>query len=76
MTHPTQRARDTVFLPFNQGNDGGTGNPPNPAGYRTGYLWEQILPRDTWLDILGRFIHLEKKDEVGPDGKKRSPAKA
>ena len=46
----------TVFLPFNQGDDGGAGNPLNPAGHRTAYLWEQIWARDSWLEILGRYL--------------------
>lgn len=60
--------KETRFLPFNLGNDGGKGNPPNPDGYRTSYLWERVLDRDAWLDILGRFVHLEKKQETLPDG--------
>ena len=51
----------TRFLPFNQGNRKGAGNPENPDGYRTHYLWEQIWKRDSWLDLLGRFLHIEKK---------------
>ena len=50
----------TRFLPFNQGHDLGTGNPPNPDGHRTAYLWERVWSRDSWMDILGRFIHVEK----------------
>ena len=50
----------TRFLPFNQGHDLGAGNPPNPDGCRTAYLWERVWSRDAWLDILGRFIHVEK----------------
>ena len=61
----------TAFLPFNQGNHGGAGNPVNPAGYRTGYLWERVLARDSWLDLVGRYIHLEKRTETGRDGKKK-----
>ena len=53
--------RDTFFLPFNKGDQGGAGNPPNPDGYATNYLWKQVFQRDAWLDILGRFIHLERK---------------
>lgn len=60
--------KDTLFLPFNLGNDGGKGNPVNPDGYRTSYLWERVLDRDAWLDIIGRFVHLEKKQETQPDG--------
>ncbi len=47
----------TRFLPFNQGNDGAAGNPPNPrGGHRTAYLWERIWERDNWLEILGRYL--------------------
>ncbi|OGV72725.1 MAG: type I restriction endonuclease subunit R [Lentisphaerae bacterium RIFOXYB12_FULL_65_16] len=60
----------THFLPFNKGCNGGAGNPPDPAGrtYRTAYLWEEVLQRDSFLDLLARFIHLqieEKRDEQG-----------
>ncbi len=48
---------DTVFLPFNQGDDGGAGNPVNPTGgHRTAYLWEQVWARESWLEILGRYL--------------------
>ncbi len=50
----------TRFLPFNQGHDLGAGNPPNPNGHRTAYLWERVWSRDAWMDILARFIHIEK----------------
>jgi type I restriction enzyme R subunit len=50
----------TVFLPFNQGHNGGAGNPQNPNGHRSGYLWERVLQRDAWLDLFGRFVHVEK----------------
>lgn len=47
----------TRFLPFNQGNDGAAGNPPNPnGGHRTAYLWEQVWAKDSWLEILGRYL--------------------
>jgi type I restriction enzyme R subunit len=60
----------THFLPFNKGRDGGAGNPPDPAGrtYRTAYLWEEVLQRDSLLDLLARFIHVqidEKRDDQG-----------
>ena len=60
----------THFLPFNKGWDGAAGNPPDPEGrtYRTAYLWEEVLQRDSLLDILARFIHLqvdEKRDYQG-----------
>jgi type I restriction enzyme R subunit len=54
----------TVFLPFNQGDDGGAGNPLNPAGgHRTAYLWEQVLARESWLEILGRYL-IAKRDKT------------
>ncbi len=57
----------TVFLPFNQGNDGGAGNPVNPAGgHRTAYLWEQVWARESWLEILGRYLiaQRDKKKQI------------
>ena len=60
----------THFLPFDQGCDGAAGNPVDPAGrgYRTAYLWEEVLERHSLLDLLARFIHLqinEKRDDRG-----------
>lgn len=55
--------KSTVFLPFNQGDHGARGNPVNPAGgHRTAYLWEQVWARDSWLEILGRYLVAEKND--------------
>ena len=64
-------AKDTVFLPFNRGDHGHAGNPPNPHGSPTAYLWQTILQRDTWLDILGRFMHLQVTDKVDPVSDKK-----
>lgn len=55
---------NTVFLPFNRGNDGGAGNPVNPNGAATSYLWEQVLQRDNWLQILERFVNLQITEKV------------
>ena len=63
--------KDTVFLPFNRGDNHHAGNPPNPHGSPTAYLWQQILQRDTWLDILGRFLHLQVTDNVDPVSDKK-----
>ncbi len=49
----------TRFLPFNRGDAGGKGNPVNPDGHRTAYLWQRVWERDAWLDILDRFVHVE-----------------
>ena len=59
---------DTRFLPFNQGSngagrDGGKGNPPNPDGYPTAYLWEEVFRKDSMMDILQKFIHLQITEE-------------
>ena len=51
----------TRFLPFNLGDHGGAGNPVNPNGHRTAYLWEQVWARDSWLEILGRYL-IAKRD--------------
>ncbi len=60
----------TSFLPFNQGNNGGKGNPTNPGGYPTSYFWEDVLQRDKWLRILGSFLQFEKKEQTSPTGVK------
>lgn len=63
--------KDTFFLPFNRGNNHHAGNPPNPHGSPTAYLWQEILQRDTWLDILGRFLHLQVTDRIDPVSDKK-----
>ena len=50
----------TEFLPFDLGDCGAAGNPLNPDGYRTSYLWEQVWSRNGWLEILGRYMVAEK----------------
>ncbi len=67
----------THFLPFNKGCEGGAGNPPDAKGrtYRTAYLWEEVLERNSLLDLLARFVHLqvdEKRDEQGRKAKAES----
>ena len=58
--------KNTFFLPFNRGNNHHAGNPPSSHGSPTDYLWREILQRDTWLDILGRFLHLQVTDKIDP----------
>jgi type I restriction enzyme R subunit len=53
----------TRFLPFNRGNGGGAGNPPNPIGHPTSYLWEDVWARDGWLEILGRYLVAERNEK-------------
>lgn len=52
----------THFLPFNRGNAGAAGNAPNPNGFATAYLWEEVWARDSWLDILHRYL-IGKRDD-------------
>lgn len=52
----------THFLPFNMGDHGAAGNPANGNGHRTYYLWEQVWQRDSWLEIIARYL-VTKRDE-------------
>ena len=63
--------KSTIFLPFNQGCEGGKGNPQHPSGYKTAYFWEAVLQRDSILDILARFLHLVVEEKKTPDGKSK-----
>ncbi len=53
---------DTFFLPFNKGDNFGKGNPVNPNGHKSAYLWEEILKRDSLANIVQHFVLLEGKD--------------
>ena len=54
--------KDTFFLPLNKGDNFGAGNPKVEGDVRTEYLWHEVLQRDSLMDILARFIHLEVKE--------------
>jgi type I restriction enzyme R subunit len=58
----------TQFLPFNQGNDGGAGNPPCKVGYATSYLWQEVWHKPRILDLIQRFIRVV--DVLDDKGKK------
>ena len=60
------QGKATHFLPFNRGDDGAAGNPVNPGGAATAYLWEQVLQRDGWLQIIGRLLHMATKTSIDP----------
>lgn len=52
------------FLPFNKGDNDGAGNPPNPEGIKTDYLWKQILKKDELSNIIENYAQIvEEKDE-------------
>jgi type I restriction enzyme R subunit len=55
--------KKTYFLPFNKGYNRGAGNPPNADGHKTAFLWEEIWAKDSWLDIMGSFMHLQKEED-------------
>lgn len=56
--------QNTVFLPFNRGNDGAAGNPVDPeGGHLTAYLWRQVWQRESWLEILGRYLIAQRNSK-------------
>lgn len=50
---------NTFFLPFNLGNDFGKGNPPNPFGHKTSYLWQEVLTRQSLANIIQHFVRFD-----------------
>jgi len=65
------KGKDTYFLPFNKGDRNGAGNPINQTGgYKTDYLWTEILAKDSLLDIVQRFLHLQVTEKTISNGKK------
>ena len=62
----------TYFLPLNKGFEGGAGNPEDKhhKSYRTAYLWEEILQRNSFLDLMARFIHLQIEEKLTDEGRK------
>jgi len=64
------KGKASWFLPFNQGWNDGAGNPPNPDGLKTAYLWREVLTRESLTDILENYAQVvEEKDEK--TGKKK-----
>ncbi|NIA16388.1 MAG: DEAD/DEAH box helicase family protein, partial [Nitrospiraceae bacterium] len=60
------KGKDSWFLPFNQGWNDGAGNPSNPNGLKTDYLWKRILTKPGLTDILENYAEIvEEKDERG-----------
>ena len=59
------KGKASRFLPFNRGWNDGAGNPPDPGGIRTGYLWREVLRRDSLANILENYAQLvTSKDET------------
>ena len=74
--HMTTRltGESTRFLPFNRGSHPGAvqcgaGNPQHLSGYRTGYFWQEVLERERFLDILGSYVFVERRDEKVEDAR-------
>ncbi|WP_430386492.1 type I restriction endonuclease subunit R [Blastomonas fulva] len=49
----------TFFLPFNKGHNHGQGNPPNPKGHKTAYLWEEVFTKESLANIIQHFVRLD-----------------
>jgi type I restriction enzyme R subunit len=60
------KGKDSWFLPFNKGFMDGAGNPPNPHGLKTVYLWQEVLTRAGLTDIIENYAQVvEEKDDRG-----------
>ncbi|MBI9063870.1 MAG: type I restriction endonuclease subunit R [Marinilabiliaceae bacterium] len=51
----------TFFLPFNKGNNNGKGNPPNPFGHKSSYLWEEVFTKESLANIIQHFVRFDGK---------------
>jgi type I restriction enzyme, R subunit len=58
--------KSTFFLPFNKGYNHGQGNPPNPNGHKTAYLWEEVFLKESLANIIQHFVRLDgtSKDQL------------
>ena len=54
--------KKTFFLPFNKGNNHGKGNPVNPHGYKTAYIWEEVFTKESLAGLIQHFVRLDGKD--------------
>ena len=65
------KGKASWFLPFNKGWEDGAGNPPNPHGFKTDYLWREVLSRESLTNILENYAQVvETKDETTKKKKK------
>ncbi|TVR38253.1 MAG: type I restriction endonuclease subunit R [Bacteroidia bacterium] len=53
--------KDSFFLPFNRGHNNGKGNPPNPFGHKTAYLWKEVFTRKSLANIIQHFVRFDGK---------------
>ena len=68
------KGKKSWFLPFNRGWNDGAGNPPNPNGFKTDYLWREILTRESLTDILENYAQMveSKNEKTGRKGKSQT----
>ncbi len=69
------KGKASWFLPFNQGWNSGAGNPPNPDGLKTDYLWKQVLTRESLANIIESYAQVVEEEEADASGKKRKTRK-
>jgi len=66
------RGKASWFLPFNRGWSDGAGNPPNPNGLKTDYLWRQVLTRDSLTNIIENYAQIVESKDQKTGSKKRT----
>ena len=66
------RGKASWFLPFNQGWIDGAGNPPNPNGLKTDYLWKQVLTRDSLTNIIENYAQIVESKNQKTGSKRRT----
>ena len=66
------RGKASWFLPFNRGWNDGAGNPPNPNGLKTDYLWRQVLTRDSLTNIIENYAQIVESKDQKTGSKKRT----
>jgi len=69
------KGKASWFLPFNQGWNSGAGNPPNPNGLKTDYLWKQVLTRESLANIVESYAQVVEEEEPAPGGRRRKKRK-
>ncbi|WP_334007421.1 type I restriction endonuclease subunit R [Burkholderia orbicola] len=69
------KGKASWFLPFNQGWNSGAGNPPNPHGLKTDYLWKQVLSKESLANIIESFAQVVEEPEAGVSSRKKKKRK-
>ena len=69
------KGKASWFLPFNEGWNSGAGNPPNPNGLKTDYLWRSVLTRESQASIIESFAQVVYEEEADANGMNRRKRK-